>query len=194
MKVLGIAGSPRREGNSDTLLAEVLRGASAKGAETETVVLSKLKIKPCQHCDKCLADGCCVIQDDMHGIYKALENADVIILASPIQFMGPTAEMKAMMDRCQAMWARKYILKIPPLSPKKERKGYFISVGGRRIANLFEPSLVMVKTLFRILGVNYTGELLFSGIDGKGDIMKHPDALQQAFAAGQRLVEQDITQ
>jgi multimeric flavodoxin WrbA len=194
MKVLGIAGSPRRGGNTDTLLAEMLRGAAAKGAETETIILSKLKIKTCQHCDKCLTDGNCVIQDDMQGIYKALEDADVIILASPVQFMGPTAEMKAMMDRCQAIWARKYVLKVPPLNPKKERKGFFISVGGRKIANLFEPSLVMMKTLFRTLDVNYAGELLFSGIDEKGDILKHPDALPQAFAAGRNLAESGAAQ
>ena len=72
---------------------------------------------------------------------------------------------------------------------RRERKGLFVSVGGRRIANLFEPALVTVKTLLRILDVTYAGELLFSGVDEKGAIAKHPDALQQAFLAGQKLVE-----
>ena len=103
--------------------------------------------------------------------------------------MGVTAQMKAMIDRLQALWARKYVLKIPPLGDKRERKGFFISVGGRRVADLFEPALVMVKTVFRVLDVAYAGELLFPGVDEKGAIAKHPDALKQAYLAGQKLVE-----
>jgi len=189
LKVLGIAGSPRRGGNTDMLLAEVMRGAASKGAEVKTVVLDKLKITPCQHCDACLKKGECKIKDDMQTIYRELEQADVIVLASPIQFTGVTAQMKAMIDRFQSRWARKYILKIPPLGDNRKRKGFFISVGGRKVADLFNPALVMIKTVFRVLDIAYAGELLFSGIDEKGAIAKHADALQQAFLAGQKLVE-----
>jgi len=188
-KVLGIAGSPRRGGNTDLLLGEVMRGAASRGAKVKTIVLNDLKITPCQHCDACLEKGRCKVEDDMQMIYREMEEADRIVLASPIQFMGVTAQMKAMIDRCQALWARKYILKQPPLGNRRERKGLFVSVGGRRIANLFEPALVTVKTLFRILDVTYAGELVFSGVDEKGAIAKHPDALPQAFLAGQKLVE-----
>jgi len=189
VKVLGIAGSPRRGGNTDLLLAEFMRGAASKRAEVKTIVLNDLKITPCQHCDACLKAGNCRIEDDMQMVYRELEQADRIVLASPIQFMGVTAQMKAMIDRFQALWARKYVLKVPPLGTSRERKGFFISVGGRKIANLFEPALVMVKTVFRILDITYAGELLFPGVDEKGAIAKHPDALQQAFFAGQKLVE-----
>ncbi|MFC1987805.1 flavodoxin family protein [Chloroflexota bacterium] len=189
MKVLGIAGSPRRGGNTDLLLAEVMRGAASKGAEVKTIILCNLNIAPCQHCDNCLKAGMCRIDDDMQMIYRELEEADRIVLASPIQFTGVTSQMKAMIDRFQALWARKYVLKVPPLGSERERKGFFISVGGRTVANLFEPALVMVKTVFRILNVSYAGELLFSGIDEKGAIKKHPDALHQAFLAGQKLAE-----
>ena len=103
--------------------------------------------------------------------------------------MGVTAQTKAMIDRCQALWARKYVLKLPPLGNRRERKGFFISVGGRKIANLFEPALATVKTFFRILDIPYVGELLFSGVDERGAIAKHPDALRQAFLSGQELVE-----
>ena len=188
MKALGIAGSPRRGGNTDLLLAEVMRGTARKGAEVKTIILNDLKITPCQHCDACLKKGKCRIRDDMQMVYRELEQADVIVVASPVQFMGITAQMKAMIDRCQALWARKYVLKVPPLGNRRERKGFFVSVGGRKVANLFEPSLVVVKTFFRILDVIYAGELLFPGIDEKGAIKKHPDALKQAFLAGQRLV------
>lgn len=188
MKVLGIAGSPRRGGNTDLLLAEVMKGAVSQGAEVKTVILNNLKITPCQHCDACLATGRCRIDDDMQMIYRELEEANRVVLASPIQFMGPTAQMKLMIDRCQALWARKYVLKIPPLGTKQERKGLFISVGALKTANLFEPALTIVKSLFKVLDITYAGELVFPGIDEKGAITKHPEALRQAFVTGQKLV------
>jgi len=189
VKVLGIAGSPRRDGNTDRLLAEVMRGAASRGAEVKTIILNDLNFISCQHCDACLKKGKCKYQDDMQTIYREFEEADVIVLASPIQFTGVTAPMKAMIDRFQSRWVRKYVLKIPPLGDERERKGFFVSVGGRKVADLFEPALVMIKTIFRILNITYAGELLFSGIDEKGAIAQHPDALQQAFLTGQKLVE-----
>lgn len=187
MKVVGLSGSPRRDGNTEMLLNELLKGAASQGAEVKTFRLATMKIKPCQHCDYCLEAGCCKIQDDMQVIYGELAAADVIVLASPIQFMGVTADAKAMIDRCQAMWARKYILKVPPIEPKKERRGFFISVGGRKVSNLFDGALLVIKTFFRIIDVTYTGDMLFTAIDEKGAIANHPDALKQAFAVGQKL-------
>ena len=188
MRVLGIAGSPRRGGNTDRLLAEVIKGAAEKGAEVKTIVLNDLEISPCQHCDACRRAGRCRIDDDMQMVYRELEAADRIVLASPIQFMGLTAQMKAMIDRCQALWARKYVLKIPPLGDRRERKGFFISVGGRKVANVFDGALITIRSLFAVLDVIYAGELLFPGIDEKGAIARHPDALKQAYLAGQKLV------
>jgi len=190
MKVLGITGSPRRGGNTDRLLAEVLRGAASRGAEVRTIVLNDLKITPCQHCDACLEAGRCRIMDDMPTVYSELEQADSIVLASPIHFMGVTAQAKAMIDRCQCLWARKYVLKLPPLGVEwGKKKGLFVSVGGTKFANLFQPAITTVKALFAVLDVTYVGKLVFSDVDEKGAIGNHPDALRQAFIAGQKLVE-----
>ena len=189
MKVLGIAGSPRRGGNTDLLLAEVMRGAASKEAEVKTIFLSELNIAPCQHCDVCFKAGECKIDDDMQLIYRELAAADRIVLASPIYFMGVTAQIKAMIDRCQALWARKYKLDLPPLGDRRPRKGLFISVGGRGVDNLFEPALATVKSLFSSLDINYSGKLVFSGIDDGGAVTSHPDALKQAYLAGQKLAE-----
>jgi multimeric flavodoxin WrbA len=189
LRVLGIAGSPRRGGNTDLLLAEVMKGAASQGAEVKTIVLNDMEITPCQHCDACFEAGECRIKDDMQKVYKELEKADRIALASPVHFLGVTAQAKAMIDRSQALWARKYILKRPPLGDKRQRKGLFIAVGGMKLANLFEPSLATVKAWFKVLDIAYGGELLFPGVDEKGAITKNPDALKQAFIAGQKLVE-----
>jgi multimeric flavodoxin WrbA len=190
MKILGIAGSPRRGGNTDVLLARFMEGAASQGAETKIISACNLKISPCLHCDACLEKGNCKIQDDMQMVYREMESADRIVLASPLQFMSVSAQLKALVDRCQALWARKYVLKIPPLGDERERKGFFISVGGRRtIPNLFEAELVTIKTLFRTLDVSYAGDILLPGIDAKGDILKHPEELDKAFQAGQNFIK-----
>jgi NAD(P)H-dependent FMN reductase len=187
IKVLGIAGSPRRDGNTDRLLQQVIAGASSEGAKTKTVVLSDLNISPCRHCDGCIKTGKCVIDDDMQWLHADLREADRVVLASPIFFMGVTAQAKAMIDRCQALWVIKYVLKIPlALNPDKERSGIFVSVGGTKLHNLFEPAKATVKSWFTTLDISYAGELLFSGIDER-TIDLHPTALEDAFSIGRKL-------
>jgi len=189
LKVLGIAGSPRRNGNTDHLLQEVIAGISSQRAETKTVVLSQLNIAPCRHCDGCLKTGKCVIDDDMQWLHTDLREADRIVLASPIFFMGVTAQTKAMIDRCQALWVIKYVLKLPvAISTGKERKGIFVSVGGTKLSNLFQPAMATVKSWFTTLDIDYAGELVFSGIDESESVHLHPTALKDAFAIGQKLV------
>ena len=189
LKVLGIAGSPRRDGNTDLLLRQVMAGASNEQTQTKTVILQELSIAPCRHCDGCLKTGKCVQNDDMQWLHTDLREADRIVLASPIFFMGVTAQAKAMIDRCQALWVIKYVLKLPiAIPPDKSRRGVFVSVGGTRRKNLFEPATATVKSWFATLEVNFDGELTLPAVDEKGAITQHPTALEDAFAMGQRLV------
>ena len=190
MKVVGISGSPRRGGNTETLLREVLRGAEEAGAETRLFILSKMNIAPCRHCDGCLAEGECVVQDDMWLIYPEIESLDALVLASPIHFYGVTAQTKAMIDRCQAFWARKYVLK--KRIAARKRKGVFISVGGTRFPDLFDHVKAVVKNLFLVIDVEYWGELFFHGVDEKGEIREHPTALKEAYLLGKKLVEREV--
>jgi hypothetical protein len=191
MRVLGIGGSPRKGGNTDILLARFLEGCASQGAETKNLSVCSLNIAGCRHCDGCFAKGMCVIKDDMQMVYQEMEAADRIVIASPVQFMSVSAQLKALIDRCQALWARKYILKVPPLGDARPRRGFFLSVSGRRtVPNLFEGELVIIKTLFHIIDVKYAGEILLPGIDAKGDILKYPQFLDQAYAAGQKFVSE----
>jgi multimeric flavodoxin WrbA len=190
MKVLGLAGSPRRHGNTDILLEKFMQGAAEKGAETKTLNVCYLKVAGCFHCDACLEKGICKIKDDMQMIYTEMESADRIVVTSPVQFMGVSAQLKAVIDRCQALWARKYVLKVPPLGDTRPRKGYFISVSGRRtVPNLFDGEMLTIKNFFKMIDVPMVGELLVPGVDAKGDILKHPDILDQAYQAGKTFVE-----
>ena len=85
-KTLGIAGSPRRGGNTEMLLDRFLAGAEGAGAAVEKVVAARLKIAGCVACDGCWEDGHCVVQDDFQAVYEKLVAADVIVLAAPLYF------------------------------------------------------------------------------------------------------------
>ena len=187
--VLGIGGSPRRGGNTDLLLERAMSGAAATGARTRTVALRELDISPCRHCDHCLEEGKCAVEDDMQWLSRELRECDFLVLASPIFFMGLTAQTKAMIDRCQVLWVIKHVLKLPVALGGKKRRGLFISVGGTTYSKLFQPAMATVKSWFVTLDIAYGGDLLFSGVDGKGAIVERPGALEEAFRAGRRLVE-----
>ncbi len=187
MKVLGIMGSPRRQSNTEILLDKALEGAREAGAEVEKVLVSKLKISPCLEIYACLKDGDCAIKDDMQLLYKKLLEADHIIFASPIFFYGITSQAKAVIDRCQALWARRHVLGMGKEN-KRVRRGAFISVGATRGTKLFEGAVLTVKYFFDAIGVKYSGDLLVRGIDNKGQIGEHPAALEDAFRLGRELV------
>ncbi len=187
MNVTGLSGSPRPDGNTVLLLEKFLEGALSRGAKIEKFDLARLKISPCWHCDACAVTGRCRQADDMDRVYASLKEADVIALASPLHFMTVTSHLKLAIDRCQALWACKYTLGLPPLEVKKERNGIFISVGGQKGSHIFDAARVTVKSLFTSLDVNYRGDLLYSGIDEKGAIARHPAALKEAFEMGARL-------
>jgi len=188
MKILGIMGSPRKRGNTELLLDEALRGARSQGAEVEKLIVSELDISPCLEIYGCLRDGHCVIDDDMQQVYVKLTEADHIILASPMFFYGLTSQVKALIDRCQALWVRKYILKqIPPRTTK--RKGIFISVGATKGKRLFDGATLTLKYFFDAIDVQYSAELLVRGVEKKGEIKKHPTALSEAFQIGKELAQ-----
>jgi multimeric flavodoxin WrbA len=179
-------GSPRIKGNTDLLLEEALKGAKSQQAEIEKVVVDKLKITPCREYYGCLKDGNCVIRDDMDDIYPKLLEANGIIVASPMFFYGLSAQLKAIIDRCQALWARRYILKNLPDSA---RKGAFIAVGATRGKQLFDGSILSIKYFFQAFDVEYADELLIRGVDKRGEIKEHPGALSAAFEMGRRLAQ-----
>lgn len=187
MRSLGIMGSPRIGGNADLLLDEALNGAQSQGSEVDKIIVDKLKIAPCREYYGCLRDGNCVIRDDMDGIYPKLLDADVVIVASPIFFYGLTSQVKALIDRCQALYTRRYILK--QNQPNSARKGAFIAVGATRGKKLFDGSVLTVKYFFQAIGVKYVDELLVRGVDKKGEIIEHPTALSDAFELGKRLAQ-----
>ncbi len=103
MHVLGYVGSPRPNGNTATLVNEVLRGAASAGASVLACQLNRLSIRPCQACEACKKTGVCCIADDMAEQYEAMARADAIVIGTPVYWWGPSAQTKAFLDRWYAV-------------------------------------------------------------------------------------------
>jgi multimeric flavodoxin WrbA len=185
LKVLGIMGSPRIGGNTDLLLDAALRGASEAGADVEKVVADRLKITPCKEIYQCEKDGTCPFQDDMQPLYRTILEADVIIAASPMFFYTLSPQILTLISRCQALWARRYILKDLDIALKK---GVFIGVGATKGSKLFDGAKLTAKYFFDAVNATYTADLLVRGVDKKGEIQEHPTALNDAYELGKSLV------
>jgi multimeric flavodoxin WrbA len=190
MKVLCIYGSPRRKGNSETLLDKALEGAQSAGAEVIRIYVRDLKMVGCIECGGCDKTGKCVVKDDMQDVYPMLESADVIILATPIFFYSVSAWAKALIDRCQALWRKRMLTKT-----KEQRKtydsgkGYLIAVAATSGKSLFDGTILTAKYFYDALDMSYEGGMFVRKIDKKGAVMEHPEFLKEAYDLGVSVVK-----
>ncbi len=183
--ILAFYGSPRRKGNTSLLLQRAVQGARDAGAEVEEIILRDKKISPCLEIYGCKETGRCVIRDDFQDIYDKILASQGIMLASPIFFYTVSAHTKILMDRCQSLWVKKYWLEKTPFGDKHfSRKGLFISVGATKGKKLFDGPLLTVRYFFDALDAELWKPLLYRGLDLEGDVMKHPEYLEEAYTAG----------
>ncbi len=188
-KILAIYGSPRREGNTSLLLRKAVKGARDAGAAVEEIVLRDLKMSPCLEIYGCKKTGRCAIQDDFQQVYDKLDQCDGLMLATPVFFYSVSAHVKILIDRCQSFWVRENWLKpASETSVKPEKKGFLISVGATRGKRLFDGMLLTIRYFFDVLNMDLTEKLLFKELDFEGDVMKHPQYLEDACEAGRRFV------
>lgn len=189
MKILTIQGSPRKGGNTEVLLQAVANGANVAGASIEQIRICDYKIAPCLNCGACDQTGECIIDDEMPFLYEKIVAADRVILASPIYFYGVTAQAKAFIDRCQALWNRNRLLKEKDLwQEDPKRQGLFVSVAATKGKRVFEGAILCAKYGFDAMGFHYGGEFLFRGADRKGDMARFSEALKEAEAAGKNFI------
>ena len=178
MQVLGLQGSPRKKGNTHFLLNAFLEESTKMGATTRMVEVDKKTILPCKEYTVCERKGFCPIDDDMsHDIYPLLREAEIIVMATPIFFYGPTAQMKALIDRSQTLWARKYKLHLTDPG-RKYRRGFLLALGATKGANLFEGVNLTAKYFFDAVGAGFNGSLLYRKIENPGDMENHPTVFE----------------
>ena len=192
LRVLGLAGSPRRRGNTEILLDQFLSGAEAAGAQVRKVLAAKLDIAGCIACGGCSGDGVCVVEDDFQAINQELVESDVIVVAAPLFFWNVPAKLKALIDRGQSQWSRKFLVRepLPPTAAGHERRrGVFICVGADP-RGYFEGAKWTVRSFFRVYEAEYWGELLYHQIEARGAIHEHAAAMDEAVSLGERAVRE----
>ncbi len=188
--LIAIYGSPRRKGNTATLLGQVVDGAREAGGQVEEIVLRDLKLSPCLEIYRCKENGECAIKDDFQKLRDRMLAADGLMVASPIFFYTVSAHLKIFMDRCQSLWVRKYWIENTPIGGKPfQRNGLFLSVGATRGKRLFDGSLLTMKYFFDVFDAQLSETLLYRGLDFQGDAHKRPDYLAEARTAGKRFVD-----
>jgi len=191
-KILGIGGSPRKGGNSDILLKQLLKGARNEGIATEEIQLRDYQFQPCIGCERCRKDKRCTgLQDGMQLIYPKIREARGMVLISPIYSYNVTALMKAFIDRLYSFY-----------NFSDERPGYWssqladqgrkaiIAVVGEQATREeggMDLTLETMRRSIKALGHEVIGELPVLGIFHKGKVREYPQYLDEAEELGRRL-------
>ncbi|HHP7236700.1 MAG TPA: NAD(P)H-dependent oxidoreductase [Desulfobacterales bacterium] len=189
MLILGLQGSPRKKGNSHFLLARFLEESERLGAETRMVYVAGKQIQPCKELVVCEKKGYCPIDDDMPAeIYPWLREAEVVVMAAPVFFYNVPAQLKALIDRCQTLWARKYRLKLR--DPRhRQRRGFLLSVGATGGSNLFEGIKLTARYFFDAVDAAFHNSLTYRHIEGPRDMANHPTVAEDVRAAAADLLQ-----
>ncbi len=185
-KLLAFMGSPRKGGNTDTFLDAVIEAAKGHGADIQKVNLYKINFEPCIECGACDKDGKCPLKDDLSPLYSSIAIADCIIAASPIFFYNITAKTQALVERMQAFWVKKYVLKQAEVN-KKKKDGIFIGIGATRGKSLFDGPILTMKYFFDAISCENKRAFLYRGIEKRAEVKGHKDIMEEAETIGKRL-------
>lgn len=176
-KVLILSGSPRKNGNSDTLCEQFLKGALEAGHEAEKIFISSKNIgycKACYYCQK--SGGTCAIKDDMNEILEKIMQADVIVLSSPVYFYSIDAQLKAVIDRCVAKWTE-----------IKNKEFYYIMTAAENSDTVMNCTLECFRGLAACLGGSVEKGVIYAkGLYERGEVNNTP-YMQQAYDMGKNI-------
>jgi multimeric flavodoxin WrbA len=178
MKMLAVVGSPRKRGNTDILVDAVIRGATANGAEVERVFLADLTVKPCDACDACRKTGRCVVRDDMTALYDKLYTSDAWVLGTPIYWWGPSAQIKAFVDRWYAFSAE--------LQRVKGKSAALVAAFEDATPATARHTVGMLQDTFDYLGMDFVEQVLVTA-GARGEVANNQTALDRAYALGTRM-------
>jgi multimeric flavodoxin WrbA len=186
-KVLGIVGSPRKRGNTHILVSKILEGAEAEGAETDILLLGKLKIRECTGCQACWKGRPCSRKDDMNHIYPMLAESDGIVFGTPVYWYGPTALIKALVDRF-------VYFNCPENQPQVRGKQAALTVPfEQETPETADLIVAMFERSLEYLEMNLVGQVIVPGVGEKGAVMEKEESLEAAYELGRRLVRQLAT-
>lgn len=186
-KLLAISTSPRTKGNSDSALDMLLEAVEGRFA-VEKVSLKTTPVSPCRGCGFCEKEGDCIQKDAFIPLMEKIASCDVLVLASPVYAMSVCAQAKMLIDRCQALWARKYLLHTAPATPDK--RGIFLATAGQTNPAVFEHTSPVARFLFDVAGVKNKNMqyILLDGLDKKTDFSRSKQAQTVVKDAAEELI------
>ena len=192
LRMVAVHGSARRNGNSRRLMDEAVARAQElrPDLEVEVVRAYEARVNPCVACEGCNEDqvGCTVGGDGWHDLEGKLRSADILLVASPVYFMGLPAPVKAIVDRLQALWwYRERGGQVATNEGPFRRGGLVLVAAGEGTS--FKPSRRVATAAFNTLGFEMAAELLTGGLEGPDDSGGRQDLLDAARELGDRLVE-----
>ena len=190
MKICGIVGSPKKRGNVDLLVSQVLKGAESQGATSEKFYLNDMAIKPCQSCGTNPYPRYCLFDDDMEVIYTALEQVDAVVLGSPVYFDTVSAQTKLMIDRCNCLmpWVEQsdrtshFERRI-----EKKKKGVFVAVSG--MDQEFETIQTTVNGFFYWVNIKLVETIFYPHEGGFGCVKDDEKKMIHAFEVGVNIMK-----
>jgi multimeric flavodoxin WrbA len=182
-KVLILLGSPRKNGNSETIAMRIGKGAESMGAHVESLFIQGMDIKPCKACWSCQKPESkgCAIKDDMQDIYPKLAEADAWVIATPVHWFNMSTQTKLWMDRCFAL--SKY-----GENPYNKKIGIAISYGDTDpFASGAVNAIRSFQDAYKYVGAKIAGIVYGSALNA-GDILQNEDVLKAAEELGRKLV------
>lgn len=175
-KVLILSGSPRKNGNSDLLCDEFMKGALEAGHQVEKIRVAEKNIGYCRACYGCRETGVCVIKDDMAEVLQKMIDADVLVLASPVYFYSIDAQLKTVIDRSVARWLE-----------VKNKELYYIMTAAEAEKASMETTLACFRGYAECVeGAKEMGVIYGLGVYGKGEV-KETKAMQEAYEMGRNI-------
>jgi multimeric flavodoxin WrbA len=183
MNVVGFIGSPRRKGNTATLVGEVLRGAQEAGAQVAVYDLNALDIRGCQGCRACKKPGAaCVQQDDMQALYGAIAGADAVVIGTPVYMAQVTGQTKVFLDRLYAFLNDDFTHRLGA-----GKKTILVYTQGQPNPGAFQASFDLNALVLALLGLKVCRTLVATGTRRPDDILKNREILEEAYRAGAAL-------
>jgi len=182
-RVLILAASPRKNGNSTILALEAAEGVKTEGGEPDVVPIGNLKIAPCRACDSCRTkpEAGCIIKDDMEPLYQRIRDSQAILFATPIYWFNVSAQMKLLIDRTYAIYNKgtyAFTGKDVGVILTYEDKDVFAS-GGVNALRSFQDTFAYVKA-------NLMG-MVYGTANKAGEVQANKELLQKAYELGKKL-------
>lgn len=182
MKAIGIVGSPRKNGNIDTLVESVLDGAKEAEYQTTKYRLNEMKYSGCQGCDYCKSHDTCRLDDDLSGLLRDIADADAVVFGSPIYFYLFTGQFKLMEDRMYSFIDSEFKSRIKP-----GKKAVIITSQGDPNLNAYAKAADDFAGTLKFLGFDVREIIRMDDGGSKSAARESRDLQEKARSAGKAL-------